>query len=51
MDKILFGKWKLIDNKSDDGTIPCNVCGAGLAKVDTVDPLVARKEDFISRFK
>ena len=49
MEAILLGKWKLIDRK-DDNSIPCDVCGACLSKVETVEPLAARNENFISRF-
>ena len=49
MDKVLLGKWKLIDRKDDD-SIPCDVCGVCLSKVEPVEPLAARNENLISRF-
>lgn len=49
IEAVLLGRWKLIDRKDDD-SIPCDVCGAGLSKVETVEPLAARKVNFISRF-
>ncbi|MDD5759982.1 MAG: hypothetical protein PHI06_12985 [Desulfobulbaceae bacterium] len=49
MGKSLLGEWKLIDNRSDDGATLCHVCGAGLAKVGTVDPFAARGDAFVLR--
>jgi len=49
MDSILLGKWKLIDRK-DDNAIPCDVCGAGLSKVETGEPVASRNENLLSRF-
>ena len=49
MESILLGKWKLIDRRDGDA-IPCDICGAGLSKVETGEPLAAPNENLISRF-
>ena len=49
MDSVLLGKWRLIGRKDADA-IPCDICGAGISKVEAGAPVVSRNESLHSRF-